>query len=60
MMKNLEIRTRQSLKDWPGVRGISSDAIDEIVEANERRIMKRRVLCNTCMTYKSVSGSCFC
>jgi hypothetical protein len=60
MTYSSKLLASQSLKDWPGSKGIASDVVDEIVEKEQRRIMKRRTLCTVCMSYRSTSGSCFC
>jgi hypothetical protein len=62
MMRNLEIVQRhRNLRERPfGSRGIDPSVIDEQIEKEERRIMKRRRLCSGCNTYTSVSGTCFC
>jgi hypothetical protein len=62
MMKNLKViqEIRNRTERPFGVKGISPDVIDDMIDREERRIMKRRVLCNGCFEYKSTSGSCSC
>lgn len=62
MMNNLKIRQdheNQRVGNF-GSRKLGGDAIDKIIDTEERRIMKRRVLCKECFEYKSTSGSCSC
>jgi hypothetical protein len=62
MMHNLKIRQMHAnAAQRPfGSPGFDPSVIDKQIELEERRIMKRRVLCDTCHTYRSTSGSCFC
>lgn len=62
MMYNLKIRQEQinhKIGNFGSVK-ISMEVLDRKIEQEERRVMKRRVLCKGCFEYKSVSGSCSC
>jgi len=61
-MYNLKIRQdhiNQKVGNF-GSKKLSSFAIDQMIEQEEKRIMRRRVLCNVCYEYKSVTGECSC
>jgi len=62
MMHNLAIR-QTHINDRIGnfgSRKLGGDVIDKMLEAEEKKQRRGRVLCSSCHTMKSVSGVCFC
>lgn len=62
MMNNLKIRqTHINEKNGNfGSSKLSGFVVDKMIEEEEKKQRRGRVLCTTCNTMKSVSGSCYC
>lgn len=62
MMNNLRIRqehTNARIGNF-GTKKLSGEIIDRMIDEEEKRQRRGRVLCGGCYSYKSVSGSCYC
>jgi hypothetical protein len=62
MMQNLKIR-QEHINERVGnfgSRKLGLDVIDRMIEAEEKKQRRGRVLCTNCRTMKSVTGSCYC